>query len=108
MILTIGCAYISPPRVGFECCNAPRFDALLAKSVSVRSAIAFGDWPPVHSYDDEAGFDEVQPRCDICNFPQWLAGDDWNGETGNHRSCELGVTADDDYDAMFNHFGEEW
>jgi hypothetical protein len=43
---------------------------------------------PTHSYDDEAGYDEVQPRCDICRNPQWLEGDDWNGDTGNHLSCE--------------------
>jgi hypothetical protein len=38
--------------------------------------------------DDYADFDEVQPCCDICNMPQYREGDDWNGETGNHKSCE--------------------
>lgn len=28
------------------------------------------------------------PVCDICNGPQRTEGDDWNGETGNHYSCE--------------------
>ena len=32
--------------------------------------------------------DGVIPRCDICNGPQLRVGDDWNGDTGNHRSCE--------------------
>lgn len=40
--------------------------------------------------------DEVEPRCDICGEPDlvgeakdghWLTPD-WNGETGNHLSCE--------------------
>ena len=30
----------------------------------------------------------VIPRCDICAGPQLRVGDDWNGETGNHFSCE--------------------
>lgn len=49
-----------------------------------------------HTYDDEAGFDEVQPRCDLCGNLQWLEGDDWNGETGNHFSCERSQALDDD------------
>jgi hypothetical protein len=34
--------------------------------------------------------DEVVPTCDICG-EQWEdggEGEDWNGETGNHLSCE--------------------
>lgn len=33
---------------------------------------------------------EILPTCDICNEP-WEdggEGEDWNGETGNHISCE--------------------
>lgn len=37
---------------------------------------------------------EVTPRCDLCGEPdlqqangEWLAPD-WNGETGNHLTCE--------------------
>jgi len=30
----------------------------------------------------------IVPRCDICDGPQLVEGDDWNGDTGNHRSCE--------------------
>jgi len=28
------------------------------------------------------------PACDLCEGPQYTEGDDWNGDTGNHRSCE--------------------
>ena len=32
---------------------------------------------------------EAQPRCDICDQPDNPDGAaDWNGETGNHLSCE--------------------
>jgi hypothetical protein len=37
---------------------------------------------------EPADYDDVQPICDICDEPQWREGDDWNGETGNHLSCE--------------------
>lgn len=31
----------------------------------------------------------IRPRCDICEqHPEDAPPDDWNGETGNHRSCE--------------------
>jgi hypothetical protein len=30
----------------------------------------------------------IVPRCDICDLPQLAAGDDWNGDTGSHKSCE--------------------
>lgn len=32
--------------------------------------------------------DGIVPRCDICGGPQLVVGDDWNGETGAHYSCE--------------------
>ena len=32
--------------------------------------------------------DGFVPICDICFGPQRVEGDDWNGETGNHYSCE--------------------
>jgi hypothetical protein len=32
--------------------------------------------------------DMLIPACDLCEGPQYSEGDDWNGETGNHRSCE--------------------
>lgn len=32
--------------------------------------------------------DGIIPTCDLCDGPQRVEGDDWNGETGNHRSCE--------------------
>lgn len=32
--------------------------------------------------------DGIVPRCDICDDPQLAAGDDWDGDTGEHRSCQ--------------------
>lgn len=32
--------------------------------------------------------DGIIPTCDICGGPQRTEGDDWNGDTGNHISCE--------------------
>lgn len=32
--------------------------------------------------------DGIVPRCDICDKAQLVVGDDWNGETGSHHSCE--------------------
>lgn len=32
---------------------------------------------------------DTEPRCDICDKLQDESSD-WNGETGNHRSCEEG------------------
>ena len=32
--------------------------------------------------------DMIIPACGLCEEPQYAEGDDWNGETGNHRSCE--------------------
>lgn len=32
--------------------------------------------------------DNIVPICDICDGPQYAEGDDWNGFTGNHFSCE--------------------
>lgn len=31
---------------------------------------------------------EPEPCCDYCNYPQGEYAEDWNGETGMHRSCE--------------------
>ncbi len=30
----------------------------------------------------------IIPTCDICRKQDDYEGDDWNGETGNHISCE--------------------
>jgi hypothetical protein len=38
--------------------------------------------------------DGIVPTCDICDEPQSATGDDWNGDTGNHRSCEEFVAVD--------------
>lgn len=39
--------------------------------------------------------DDIEPTCDICGEPQdcgrdlcEMHADDWNGDTGNHLSCE--------------------
>ncbi len=32
--------------------------------------------------------DGIVPTCDLCDGPQYVEGDDWNGDTGNHFSCE--------------------
>ena len=32
--------------------------------------------------------DGIIPICDICGGPQRVEGDYWNGDTGNHYSCE--------------------
>lgn len=32
--------------------------------------------------------DDIIPTCDLCEGPQYAGGDNWNGETGNHFSCE--------------------
>lgn len=43
--------------------------------------------------------DEEEPRCDICGRPQNDSPNtlsyeaDWNGETGNHTSCEINLAA---------------
>ncbi len=34
---------------------------------------------------------EVAPRCEICGQFQPIEGEDWNGETGNHKTCEEGA-----------------
>ncbi len=31
---------------------------------------------------------ELEPRCDLCGRSDGPGPADWNGETGNHRSCE--------------------
>jgi hypothetical protein len=33
---------------------------------------------------------EVTPTCDYCGQPDGPGVPDWNGETGNHASCEVG------------------
>jgi len=34
--------------------------------------------------------DGIVPTCDLCGGPQRIEGDNWNGDTGNHYSCEEG------------------
>lgn len=41
-----------------------------------------------HGHDVFVTDDGIVPTCDLCAGPQRTEGDDWNGETGNHRSCE--------------------
>lgn len=36
--------------------------------------------------------DDPEPTCDICGIGQYHSEDkEWNGSTGNHTDCELGV-----------------
>jgi hypothetical protein len=42
------------------------------------------DWWIAELKDPE----EVTPTCDICGKPDYAGVPDWNGETGNHVSCE--------------------
>lgn len=40
-------------------------------------------------HDESCGLiAEVEPRCDICGEPDGEGEADWNGETGNHATCE--------------------
>lgn len=39
--------------------------------------------------------DMIIPSCDLCEGPQYAEGDDWNGDTGSHRSCEAQRTIGD-------------
>lgn len=61
--------------------------------------------------DAAADFDEVQPKCDYCDGPQPRVGEDWNGETGNHFSCEkaAGVSDSrfDDEDRLYDQMKDD-
>lgn len=37
-------------------------------------------------------WEDCEPTCDICGIPQH-EDPDWNGETGNHESCEASLRA---------------
>lgn len=41
--------------------------------------------------------DGIVPTCDHCSGPQLAEGDDWNGETGCHKSCEAQAS---EYEAL--------
>ncbi len=41
------------------------------------------DYDP--SWDDE---DEAEPTCDHCGGEEEPGTEDWNPETGNHKSCD--------------------
>jgi hypothetical protein len=41
-----------------------------------------------HGHDGECFPGEAVPTCDICGEQDGPGEPDWNGETGNHRSCE--------------------
>lgn len=44
-------------------------------------------------------FDYVnQPTCDLCGEVEPYPDDDWNDETGNHRSCEESKAENEAYD----------
>jgi hypothetical protein len=46
------------------------------------------DWGENHPDEFVLNEGGAIPRCDLCGYPQWVIGEDWNGETGNHHSCE--------------------
>lgn len=57
---------------------------------AVREALAYAGDP---EYGEEGEWDDPEPRCDICgrlmeDSPAGFADADWNGETGNHETCE--------------------
>jgi hypothetical protein len=92
----------TPPLV--ECQCEPTLDRLLREIAEI--LWPFGDPDAQWSSDeieavanvlDRAGLRPATPTCDICGKPEdhWpAAGEyDWNGETGNHRSCEEPMTA---------------
>ena len=41
--------------------------------------------------------EDIEPTCDLCGEPEdhepGMIEYDWNGETGNHQSCEKGIAA---------------
>lgn len=56
-----------------------------------RKLVAKDEQPPIVMAPDgeePADFDNDQPICDICGLGQPREGEDWNGDTGNHLSCE--------------------
>lgn len=65
------------------------------KSITPPMAIAqawgrFKDAHPLLAEEIEAEQDaDPEPRCDLCGEPDGPGEPDWNGETGNHKSCEV-------------------
>lgn len=56
----------------------------------MRYNLETGDYP--EDWDRHPVFvtDEgIVPMCDLCDGPQRVEGDLWNGDTGNHYSCEM-------------------
>lgn len=54
----------------------------------------------VDSLDNEPG-QPNEPKCDLCGQPEGEGEADWNGETGNHESCE--IAAEMAADTLANH-----
>lgn len=71
--------------------SATEFTADEMGRLNLPVAVALGGvsaWVPLNEMTETI----VTPHCDICREAQdepadgW--GDDWNGDTGNHKSCE--------------------
>jgi hypothetical protein len=61
---------------------------IIGTTFAVVLAIASLRWhdalPPLYA----AGYEEIEPICDHCDEPDGPGEADWNGETGNHLTCE--------------------
>lgn len=42
----------------------------------------------IETHEEDVYGSEPTPTCDICGKPDGAGVPDWNGETGNHLSCE--------------------
>lgn len=72
--------------------NAHALSDAYAKAMGLSDELARDHMAQTLSvYEGEEVFinDEgIMPSCDYCGRPQLSVGNDWNGETGNHKSCE--------------------
>lgn len=77
-------APVEPPIVRFsaDCGPCDWHGPLRASNLT-----ALADWDQHAAKPDH----EANPTCDHCGEPweEGGEGEDWNGETGNHRSCEV-------------------
>ena len=52
---------------------------------------AYGNAVETHRHEVFVNDEGIVPTCDLCGGPQYVEGDDWNGETGSHYSCERSI-----------------
>lgn len=60
------------------------------------------DYTPTCHHDVFVNDEGIIPTCDLCDGPQFTEGDDWNGETGNHHSCEERTLSGDEFRFTFD------